>query len=85
MQRLAQSGDGNAAYIDSLSEARKVLLEEAASTLVTIAKDVKIQVEFNSGGGQRVPADRIRDPNARGERTFATTGSTRARLARATR
>ena len=47
MQRLAQHGNGNAAYIDSLSEARKVLLEEAASTLVTIAKDVKIQVEFN--------------------------------------
>ena len=47
MQRLAQNGNGNAAYIDSLSEARKVLLEEAASTLVTIAKDVKIQVEFN--------------------------------------
>ena len=47
MQRLAQSGNGNAAYIDSLSEARKVLLEEAASTLVTIAKDVKVQVEFN--------------------------------------
>ena len=47
MQHLAQSGDGNAAYIDSLSEARKVLLEQAASTLVTIARDVKIQVEFN--------------------------------------
>ena len=47
MQRLAQHGNGNAAYIDSLSEARKVLIEEAASTLVTIAKDVKIQVEFN--------------------------------------
>ena len=47
MQRLAQSGNGNAAYIDTLSEARKVLLEEAASTLVTIAGDVKIQVEFN--------------------------------------
>ena len=47
MQRLAQNGNGNAAYIDSLSEARKVLLEEAASTLVTIARDVKIQVEFN--------------------------------------
>ena len=47
MQRLAQNGNGNAAYIDSLSEARKVLLEEAASTLVTIAKDVKVQVEFN--------------------------------------
>lgn len=47
MQHLAQSGNGNAAYIDSLSEARKVLLEEATSTLVTIARDVKIQVEFN--------------------------------------
>ena len=47
MQRLAQSGNGNAAYIDTLSEARKVLLEETASTLVTIARDVKIQVEFN--------------------------------------
>ena len=47
MQRLAQSGNGNAAYIDTLSEARKVLLEEASSTLVTIASDVKMQVEFN--------------------------------------
>ena len=47
MQRLAQNGNGNAAYIDTLSEARKVLLEEASSTLVTIAGDVKIQVEFN--------------------------------------
>ena len=47
MQRLAQNGNGNAAYIDTLSEARKVLLEEASSTLVTIARDVKIQVEFN--------------------------------------
>ena len=47
MQRLAQSGNGNAAYIDSLSEARKVLVEEAGSTLFPIARDVKIQVEFN--------------------------------------
>ena len=47
MQRLAQSGNGNAAYIDTLSEARKVLVEEASSTLFPIAKDVKIQVEFN--------------------------------------
>ena len=47
MQRLAQSGNGNAAYIDTLSEARKVLVEEATSTLFPIAKDVKIQVEFN--------------------------------------
>ena len=47
MQKLAQNGNGNAAYIDSLSEARKVLVEEASSTLFTIAKDVKIQMEFN--------------------------------------
>ena len=47
MQRLAQNGNGNAAYIDTLSEARKVLVEEGASTLFPIAKDVKIQVEFN--------------------------------------
>jgi Ca-activated chloride channel family protein len=47
MQTLAQNGNGNAAYIDSLSEARKVLGEEASSTLFTIAKDVKIQMEFN--------------------------------------
>jgi Ca-activated chloride channel family protein len=47
MQALAQNGDGNASYIDSLSEAQKVLVKEAGSTLQTIAKDVKIQVEFN--------------------------------------
>ncbi len=47
MQTLAQNGNGNAAYIDSLSEARKVLVEEASSTLFPIAKDVKIQMEFN--------------------------------------
>ena len=47
MQTLAQNGNGTAAYIDSLSEARKTLVEELGSTLLTIAKDVKIQVEFN--------------------------------------
>lgn len=47
MQALAQNGNGVAAYIDTLSEARKVLVEEATSTLFPIAKDVKIQVEFN--------------------------------------
>ena len=47
MQALAQNGNGNAAYIDSLSEARKVLVDEASSTLFPIANDVKIQVEFN--------------------------------------
>ena len=46
-QALAQNGNGVAAYIDSLSEAQKVLVQEASGTLFTIAKDVKIQVEFN--------------------------------------
>ena len=47
MQALAQNGNGAAAYIDTLSEARKVLVEESTSTLFPIAKDVKLQVEFN--------------------------------------
>jgi Ca-activated chloride channel family protein len=47
MQTLAQNGNGAAAYIDTLSEARKVLVEEATSSMIPIAKDVKIQVEFN--------------------------------------
>jgi Ca-activated chloride channel family protein len=47
MQTLAQNGNGTAAYIDTVNEARKTLVEEASSTLFTIAKDVKIQVEFN--------------------------------------
>lgn len=47
MQTLAQNGNGAAAYIDTLTEARKTLVDEATSTLFPIAKDVKIQVEFN--------------------------------------
>ncbi len=47
MQTLAQNGNGAAAYIDTLNEARKTLVDEASSTLFPIAKDVKIQVEFN--------------------------------------
>ena len=47
MQTLAQNGNGIAAYIDTPAEARKTLVEEAGSTLFPIAKDVKIQVEFN--------------------------------------
>ena len=47
MEKLADKGNGNYAYLDSLHEARKVLVREAGGTLVTIAKDVKIQVEFN--------------------------------------
>jgi Ca-activated chloride channel family protein len=47
METLADKGNGNYAYIDSISEGRKVLVEQMGSTLFTIAKDVKIQVEFN--------------------------------------
>ena len=47
MQALAQNGNGSAAYIDTVAEARKTLVQEARSTLFPIAKDVKIQVEFN--------------------------------------
>lgn len=47
MEQLADVGNGNASYIDSLQEAQKVLVNEMQSTLLTIASDVKIQVEFN--------------------------------------
>lgn len=47
MQTLAQNGNGVAAYIDTLNEARKTLSDEATSTLFPIAKDAKVQVEFN--------------------------------------
>ncbi|HSK74070.1 MAG TPA: VWA domain-containing protein [Pyrinomonadaceae bacterium] len=47
MEKLANKGNGNYAYIDSQEEARKALGEQVAGTLYTIAKDVKIQVEFN--------------------------------------
>jgi len=47
MEKLADAGNGNYAYLDSLQEAQRVLVAEAGATLVTVAKDVKIQVEFN--------------------------------------
>ena len=47
MEQLADKGNGNYAYIDNIREAKKVLVSEMAGTLLTIAKDVKIQVEFN--------------------------------------
>ncbi|MBI2422592.1 MAG: VWA domain-containing protein [Candidatus Hydrogenedentes bacterium] len=47
LEQLADRGNGNYAYIDSIKEARRVLIEQAGSTLVTVAKDVKYQVEFN--------------------------------------
>ncbi len=56
MEKLADKGNGNYAYIDSLREARKALVEGSAGTLVTIAKDVKIQIDFNPA---RVAAYRL--------------------------
>ena len=47
MQKLADKGNGNYAYLDSVEEAKKVLVRQINGTLVTIAKDVKVQVEFN--------------------------------------
>src|SRR5262245_14606119 len=47
MEQLADTGNGNYSYLDSLQEAQRVLVAEAGATLVTVAKDVKIQVEFN--------------------------------------
>lgn len=47
MQKLADKGNGNHAYIDQLSEAKKVLVSEFGGTLFAVAKDVKLQVEFN--------------------------------------
>jgi Ca-activated chloride channel family protein len=47
LEKLADKGNGNYAYIDTINEARKVLIEQMGGTLITIAKDVKIQVEFN--------------------------------------
>ena len=47
MEQIADVGNGNYSYIDTINEAQKVLVEEMNSTLLTIAKDVKIQIEFN--------------------------------------
>jgi Ca-activated chloride channel family protein len=56
LEKLADKGNGNYAYIDTVAEARKVLVEQASGTLITIAKDVKIQLEFNPS---RVEAFRL--------------------------
>ncbi len=47
MEQLADNGNGNAAYIDNLAEAQKVLVQQMNATLLTVASDVKVQIEFN--------------------------------------
>jgi len=49
MEQIADVGNGNYSYIDTLQEGRKVLVDQMTSTLATVAKDVKVQVEFNPG------------------------------------
>jgi Ca-activated chloride channel family protein len=56
MEKLADKGNGNYAYIDNLLEARKTLVHEMGGTLLTVAKDVKLQIEFNPA---RVKAYRL--------------------------
>ena len=56
MEKLADKGNGNYAYVDNITEARKVLVTEMGATLVTVAKDVKLQIEFNPS---RVAAYRL--------------------------
>ena len=70
LEKLADKGNGHYAYIDSLREATKVLVEEMGATLVTIAKDVKIQVEFNPAKVGGLPPDRLREPPARATQDF---------------
>jgi Ca-activated chloride channel family protein len=52
LEQLADKGNGNYAYVDDLLEARKVLVQEMGATLLTVAKDVKLQVEFNPAAVQ---------------------------------
>src|SRR4029077_13768193 len=52
LEKFADKGHGNYAYIDSFNEARKVLVEQLAGTLLTVAKDVKLQIEFNPAAVQ---------------------------------
>ena len=56
MEKLADKGNGNYAYVDNIAEARKVLVTEMGATLLTVAKDVKLQIEFNPS---RVAAYRL--------------------------
>ncbi|MBK9241268.1 MAG: hypothetical protein IPL75_13635 [Acidobacteria bacterium] len=64
LEQMANKGNGHYVYLDSLQEARRVLLHETDSTLETVAKDVKFQVEFNPRNGRVVEAHRLREPVA---------------------
>ena len=56
MEQLADQGDGNYHYVDTLDEARRVFVENLTGTLQTVAKDAKVQVEFDPADGRRASA-----------------------------
>ena len=64
MEQIADHGNGNFHYVDGLLEARKVLVEEMGGTIHTLAKDVKLQIEFNPARVSGIPSDRVREPSA---------------------
>ncbi len=64
MEQMADKGNGHYAYIDSFREAQKVFVQEFGGTLFTVAKDVKIQVEFNPARVQSYRLLRLREPHA---------------------
>ena len=84
MEKLADNGNGLYAYIDSVREARKVLVEQLTGSTITIAKDVKIQIEFNPAADRRLPPARLREPRPGRRRISTTTRKTPAKSARAT-
>ena len=74
LEKLADKGNGNYAYIDTLDEAQQgARRADRAARCVTIAKDVKIQVEFNPAQVGGLPPDRLREPRCSRTRTSTTT------------
>jgi Ca-activated chloride channel homolog len=62
MEKLADKGHGNYAYIDTFNEAKKVLVEQLSGTLLTVAKDVKTSDRIQSSGSSGISPDRLREP-----------------------
>ena len=80
MEMLADHGNGHYAYLDSLQEARRLLVREADATLETVAKDVKFQVEFNPAAVAAWKLHRLREARGWPPATSTTIGRTAARL-----
>ena len=64
MERLADDGNGSYYYVDTLAEARRVFVENLTGTLQIIARDAKIQVDFNPRGGEPLPPAGLREPRS---------------------